>query len=416
MNAVLQHLRQASLLQGGGGLTDRQLLERFLTGRDEDAFAALVRRHGPMVLSVCRRVLSNAHDAEDAFQATFLVLVRKAAALPRNQVLGAWLYSVAYRTSLKARTMMARRRARERRADPRPADTPEPEACLELLQLLDQELNRLPDKYRVPVVLCELQGRTRTEAARQLAIPPGTLSSRLARARKVLAGRLSRRGVVLSGGALALPVAAKAATPVPALLVLATARIAARFAAGRAAGVSTTVILLTEGVLKTMFLSKLRAATIAVLVAGMISAGGIVYRSAQAQEAQGKPRNELDALRRENELLKLNVEVLLEKVRSQEAEIKSLKPRPQVARLTTGETGSWAVDSTGTLKGVIWPQPPPTWTFSVPASQANVWNVDGPPEIEQAMKAFREAPDKESRRRTAEALEKALQKFRKELK
>jgi RNA polymerase sigma factor (sigma-70 family) len=410
MNAVLRHLHRAALLQEGAGLTDGQLLERFLAARDEDAFAALVRRHGPMVLAVCRRVLGDAHDAEDAFQATFLVLVRKAAGLPGRQLLGAWLHGVAYRTSLKARTMMARRRARERQATVRAAaECPNPEAAPDMLRLLDQELNRLPDKYRLPVILCELEGRTRKEVARQLAIPPGTLSSRLAHARKVLANRLSRRGVALAGGALAFPLSAKAAAPVPASLVLATTKAATALAAGQAAGISTTIILLTEGVLKTMFLSKLKAATIALVVAATLGMGGIAYRSASAQEGQRKPHNELDALRRENELLKVNVEVLLEKVRAQEAEIKSLKVRPPVAK-QAGLPASY------TSWNVVVDRANPANVANLTWSQPNVWNVDAPPEIEQALKAFREAPDKESRRRTAEALEKALQKFRKELK
>jgi RNA polymerase sigma factor (sigma-70 family) len=412
MNAVLRHLHRAALLQAGGGLTDGQLLGRFLTGRDEDAFAALVRRHGPMVLAVCRRILGDDHDAEDAFQATFLVLVRKAAALCRHPILGPWLHGVAYRTSLKARTMMARRRARERRArPPLAAEAPATEPSPEMLGLLDRELSRLPDKYRVPVVLCELQGRTRKEVARQLRIPPGTLSSRLAHARKLLATRLARRGVGFAGGVLAFGLSAEAAPSVPAPLVLSTAKAAAAFAAGHVAGVSTTVIVLTEGVLKTMFLSKLKAITLALLVVATLGMGGIAYRSASAQEAQRKPHNELDALRRENELLRVNVEVLLEKVRSQEAEIKSLKSHAQAAVQAGSPALTNIFNADGSaLQGSV------RAIYGQPALNEFTWNVDAPPEIEQAIKAFREAPDKESRRRTAEALEKALQKFRKELK
>src|SRR5262249_44075451 len=153
-SGVLPHVRRAALLQDGGGMTDGQLLECFLARREEAAFEALVRRHGPMVLGVCRRVLRNAHDAEDAFQATFLVLVRKAASLLPREAVGNWLYGVAYHTALKARAAALRRRAKEaqvRAMSPREA-RPE-DAGQEWRPLLDHELSRLPDKYREPVVL-----------------------------------------------------------------------------------------------------------------------------------------------------------------------------------------------------------------------------------------------------------------------
>src|SRR5439155_22441953 len=152
-------------------------LEAFLARRGGAGFEAVLRRHGPMVLGVCRRVLGNAHDAEDAFQATFLVLVRKAHSLRSRELLGHWLYGVAYRTAMKARAMNAKRRTKERAAHERqpPADG----ADEELLQRLDAALQRLPEKYRVPVVLCELEGKTRKEAARLLGLPEGTVSWRL---------------------------------------------------------------------------------------------------------------------------------------------------------------------------------------------------------------------------------------------
>jgi RNA polymerase sigma factor (sigma-70 family) len=148
-----------ALMQAADRATDAHLLQAFLERRDEAAFEGLLRRHGPMVLGVCRRVLGNLHDAEDAFQATFLVLVRKAASVQPREMVGPWLYGVTLRTALKARAMNAKRRAKERRAGelPVPADGP-PE---ELLARLDEELGRLPERYRVPVVLCELAGRSR---------------------------------------------------------------------------------------------------------------------------------------------------------------------------------------------------------------------------------------------------------------
>ena len=177
-NAVLQHLRRAILLDGGAGLTDSQLLGCFIDQRDDAAFAALVRRHGPMVLSVCRRIVGNVHDADDAFQATFLVLIRKASSVKPRELVGNWLYGVAYHTALKARALAARRQAREKQvtAMPEPEMVVRQVANLDLQILLDQELSRLPDKYRVPIVLCDLEGKSRKEAARQLGWLDGTLS------------------------------------------------------------------------------------------------------------------------------------------------------------------------------------------------------------------------------------------------
>src|SRR5262249_13548239 len=156
-------------------------------------------RHGPMVLGVCRRLLGDSADAEDAFQAAFLVFVRKAASIAGREALGGWLHGVAYRTALEARGRRARRRAKEKQAGEMPEPLVEPDEHLrDLRPLLDQELNRLPDKYGVPVILCELEGKTRKEAARILGLPEGTLSWRLAQAKKMLAKRLSRHGTALS--------------------------------------------------------------------------------------------------------------------------------------------------------------------------------------------------------------------------
>jgi RNA polymerase sigma-70 factor (ECF subfamily) len=157
MERVIRHLRKAVLLPAGGSLTDGQLLESFLGAGGEAAFEALVRRHGPMVLGVCRRILGNAADADDAFQATFLVLLRKASIIRPRDLVGNWLYGVAYRTALRARAMAARRRAKEKevRAMAKPEARVD-DGLEEAIRLLDQELNRLPEKYRLPVVLCEL--------------------------------------------------------------------------------------------------------------------------------------------------------------------------------------------------------------------------------------------------------------------
>src|SRR6516162_4822686 len=217
---VIRHLRRAVLLRDGAGLTDGQLLEAFISRRDEAALAALVHRHGPMVWGVCRRVLRNYHDAEDAFQATFLVFVRKGASIASRELLANWLYGVAHQTALKARTTAAYRRVRERQVMEMPEPvTTEPDLWSDLQPLLDQELSRLPDKYRIAIVLCDLEGKTRKEAARQLGVPEGTLAARVARARGMLAKRLNRHGLVLAGGALGMILSRKVASagvPVPA--------------------------------------------------------------------------------------------------------------------------------------------------------------------------------------------------------
>src|SRR5262245_59740927 len=203
-NLVLRYIRKVATAESAPGPADRELLERFSTRGDEAAFAALVRRHGPMVFRLCRRVLRNEHDAEDAFQATFLALSRKAGLLRPQQSLAGWLHSVAYRIAQKARVGAARRAKHEGRAAERPAADPLAQITLrEAHELLDRELARLPDKFRVPLVLCYLEGLTRDEAAHQLGWSPGTLKSRLEQARERLRRRLSSRGMALSGALVA---------------------------------------------------------------------------------------------------------------------------------------------------------------------------------------------------------------------
>jgi RNA polymerase sigma factor (sigma-70 family) len=186
LTRLVHHLRRAALLRDGAGLSDAELLGMFLSQRDDAAFEALVRRHGPMVMGVCRRILSNLADAEDAFQATFVVLVRKASSVVPRATVGNWLYGVAYRTALAARRANARRASKEKKVRDMPHPEAGPEATWQDLQpFLDQELSNLPDKYRMPVVLCDLEGRTRKEVARTLGIPDGTLSNRLATAHNI---------------------------------------------------------------------------------------------------------------------------------------------------------------------------------------------------------------------------------------
>ncbi|MCI0376328.1 MAG: sigma-70 family RNA polymerase sigma factor, partial [Gemmataceae bacterium] len=293
---VIERLRGGALVVSG--VTDAELLSSFIADKDEAAFAALVRRHGPMVMGVCRRVIGQAHDAEDAFQATFLVLVRKANSIVPRQALGNWLYGVAYRTALEARGRIHRRQAKERQV----TDMPHPEAppngvWSDLQPLLDRELCRLPDKYRLPIVLCELEGRSRKEVARQLNLPEGTLSSRLATARRKLADRLSGRGLALSAGALAMFLAESAASAsVPAPLAMSTVKAAALLAAKQSAAgvVSANVAALTEGVVNAMFMTKIKMTAAFLLVTGvLVLAGGMVLNS-HAQAAADPPATALE--------------------------------------------------------------------------------------------------------------------------
>jgi RNA polymerase sigma factor (sigma-70 family) len=269
LTEFLHRLRWSLRERGEAETTDTELLRRFLENREEAAFAALVERHGPMVLGVCRHLVPNGADADDAFQATFLVLVRRAASIRKPQLLGNWLYGVAHRVAARARVQAARRRDRERPEIEMIAADPSREAS-EWNPVLHEELKHLPEKYRAPVVLCYIQGKTNQEAAQLLAWPVGTVKGRLTRARELLRKRLTRRGVSLSVGALtaALQPSASSAA-VPAVLMDSTVRAAMLVAAGpvAVAGVSTPVAALTKGVLQTMFLTRL--ATVSSIVVGV---------------------------------------------------------------------------------------------------------------------------------------------------
>src|SRR3954447_387821 len=216
LTVVIQHLR-AACGPDGGGMTDGELLSRFLNCRDDDALAALVRRHAPMVWGVCCRLLHNHHDAEDAFQATFLVLVRKAADVPRQAVAN-WLYGVARQTAVRLRATAAKQGRRETQVVNMPEPTVPKVHDADVQAVVDEELSRLPDHYRGVVVLCDLEGMTRKEAARQLAAPEGSVASRLARARALLVKRLAQRGIVFSGSVAAVLSGSAWASAPPALV------------------------------------------------------------------------------------------------------------------------------------------------------------------------------------------------------
>ena len=199
LRTLLEHVPQRQRPAPSGAATDTQLLERFLRLRDEAAFGLLMRRHGPLVFGVCRRVLHHTEDAEDALQATFLMLARKAGAISRRESVSGWLYTVAYRIALRAKLKSAKRTHQQRPLEDVPDnesgnDPADRTVCRELRQLLDSELSQIPEKYRVAFLLCHVEGKTRTEAAEYLGCPCGTLQSRVGRARERLRAQLTLRG------------------------------------------------------------------------------------------------------------------------------------------------------------------------------------------------------------------------------
>jgi RNA polymerase sigma factor (sigma-70 family) len=273
LDRVIRQLRGAGLL-GAAGAGDAEMLERFVAHGDERAFEALVRRHGPMVLGVCRRVLRNEADAEDAFQATFVILVRKAhSVVPRSGV-GNWLYGVAHKTALKARAMSSRRRARERQAGEAATRNAADGTWAPLLGALDDELSALPEKYRTAIVLCDLEGLSYRGAAARVGCPQGTLSGRLTRGRALLARRLARRGLTVPAAALAALLAREASASLPPPLLAATLRAALPL---KAIAMSAQVALLAEGTLKMMLLSKLKSMAVGSLLVVIVVAAGWAF-------------------------------------------------------------------------------------------------------------------------------------------
>lgn len=246
------------------GAPDDELLGRYAHERDEEAFAELVRRHGGMVLAVCRRVVRNAADADDVFQATFLVLARKAGAIRPPGAVGPWLYGVAFRTARESVRRAARRREKERRVPPR-EPIPEPPAA-DVRPILDAELARLPEKFRQVLVLCDMEGQSRGDAAALLRVPEGTVASRLARAREALADRLTRRGIGLGSGALAALLAEEARGSAPAELLGAATRACCALGAG---GASPGAVSLANAILA----PRLRFLIAGLVVVGVTVAG-----------------------------------------------------------------------------------------------------------------------------------------------
>jgi RNA polymerase sigma factor (sigma-70 family) len=283
-NPLLHFLRK--LAGGDAPLTpDAELLTRFARDADRAAFELLLWRHGPMVLRTCQAVLPDAHDAEDAFQATFLVLARKAGSIGRREAMGAWLYRVAHRIAVKLHRQARRRGGHERQgldldALPGQAARPDTAAAGEVRRLLHAEVERLPDKYRAPVVLCYLEGCSNEEAAAQLGWPRGTVSGRLARARELLRRRLERFGLPATAGAALTFLSGEATAAVPAGLVAPTVQAALTAASGGAVPglVSPRVVSLTEGAMTAM--TGLKVKLLLGLALGLTTAGAVAYSSA----------------------------------------------------------------------------------------------------------------------------------------
>jgi RNA polymerase sigma factor (sigma-70 family) len=412
LDSILDYLRQTLAPADRLRSTDRELLARFAAAGDEAAFAELVARHGAMVLGVCLRVLRHEQDAEDAFQAAFLVLARKAGSIRWGETAAPWLHEVAHRTALEARAVISRRRTREVQVEVMPQPVVPPGESHDWGPVLDQELRRLPEKYRGAIVLCELQGRTRRDAAAELGVPEGTLSSRLATARRMLAQRLARRGLALPAAALAALGAGTASAGVPEALSRATVKGAILVAVGLASEAPATVLM--KGVLRAMLFTKLKLAAGVVMVATALGAGGFAYQAGRPGTAQADPpgaraKDDLEALKRENELLRLNVQVLLEKVRAQETEVRALKDRQGV------EMKNWNASSLrGTLTPPPWEQATIHWFGTLRPGALRV--PDPVKEAEAALKAYQAARDTQARRRAADALEKATKQLREQLK
>jgi RND family efflux transporter MFP subunit len=304
---VVSQIQQ--MAAGGCGPSDTQVLERFIAARDDAAFELLVRRHERLVFGVCRRMLPDFRDAEDAFQAVFLALARKAHGIAKREALAAWLYRVAFRTAVTARSRWARHAGREQPLDDSSVSSVPVEPNGEMAAHLDEELRRLPERLRTPIILCFLEGRTVDEAARELGCPRGTVASRLARAKAKLRWRLARRGLAVPAAAITSVVAAEAPAAESHALVGSAVRVAQWWNSGHgtvADGISARVIALSHEVLRAMSIKKLtNVALMALATAGLLIAGGALglHRNTGAAEpgepqqpkpAAAKPKAEKD--------------------------------------------------------------------------------------------------------------------------
>ncbi len=273
------------------GLTDAQLLERFVREREGAAFEALLRSHGPMVFGVCRRLLNNAQDVEDAFQATFLVLVRKARSISKRESVGSWLYGVANRIASRERIRQAHRNKHERKFVHAMRDEGSPNDVKQTWSVVSEELNRLPEKYRTPLVLHYLEGKTKDETALQLGWPEGTVSGRLARGREMLRDRLIKRGIEASSVAMIVTFAADGALDAVPQALVRTVLQSTVCPAGEVAtaGISPKVLALAKGVQRAMFISELKLGAPVLIAAGLL-VGGTAWTIASLPAGQADER------------------------------------------------------------------------------------------------------------------------------
>jgi RNA polymerase sigma factor (sigma-70 family) len=289
LDNVVQHIRRVAANQGA---TDGELLQSFVTSNDQAAFASLVKRHGPLVFAVCKRVLGNVEDAEDAFQAAFVVLARNAAKLPRRCSLSTWLHGVAFKISLNARRLASRRRRHERQAQTMVSTNPAWDAAWREVQLfLDEEVQRLPEKYREPFILCCLEGQSYAAAAQQMGVKESTVHGRLTEARRRLQSRLSRRGVELTavlGAAALAPGAATAQVP--------SALVAKAVSAATSTALPASVAALVKGVAASLAINKAKVGiALFVVFSGLV---GTASMWAVQKEPGGKekaPRAQAEA-------------------------------------------------------------------------------------------------------------------------
>ncbi len=335
---------------------DKELLRRFVATQDEAAFAGLVKRHGPVVLGMCRKMLRHAQDAEDAFQATFLVLARKAKSIRKQESVGGWLYGVAYRVANKMRVTEARRakslRVGQTFLSAERCDDADALTWREVQVAVCAELEHLPDKYRAPLLLCYVQGKTRDEAAQELGWDFGVFRGRLERGRELLRARLVRRGLTLSGALLAVGMAeaGHAAALSPTLLYSTVQAALAAAKSSAAAGlVSTQVAALSQGVIQAMFLTKLKSLLVGVATVAFLGAGvGLVTFRASAlagdpmqaiEQTQTEPRkqakeeNDPVKLRREIERLRQELDKTRLELQRAKLEVEQLKTNAYLAKI-----------------------------------------------------------------------------------
>jgi RNA polymerase sigma factor (sigma-70 family) len=291
LKTVVRRIRGMAGLPAVHECSDRQLLERFANIGEQAAFAALVERHGPLVLGVCRRVLRNTEDAEDAFQATFMVLAKKAGSDFWQNSISNWLHGVAHRVALKTRTQRLRQRQRDLTYQPAEATGDNPTDQMtwgELRSVLDSELARLPARYRAPLLLCYLEGKTRDEAAAQLGWSAGSVKGRLERGRDLLRRRLARRGLTISA-ALCASLLPETAGAMPAHLAAATLQAATGFATGTAVGVSAQTLSLAQGIMQALLLTRIKIAAVLLIGVSVMSVAAVATHQAFSDAPRTTP-------------------------------------------------------------------------------------------------------------------------------